>query len=286
MELLDRLNGQSLPPHRIIIMNTRSKVQVEKILADRENVSVVSLEREEFDHGGTRDRAARLSDADYLLFMTQDALPADEYLLERLFRPFSDRRVKAAYARQLPREDCRELERYTRSFNYPKESRIKQLTDLPELGIKTFFCSNACAMYERATYLSQGGFIRRTIFNEDMIYAGGLVKSGYAIAYAADACVIHSHNYSGSEQFRRNFDLAVSQVDHPEIFSGIASEGEGVRLVKKTAAHCLRIGKPWLLFPLVWQSGCKYLGYKLGRSYRRLPRRLVLFCTMNKAYWK
>ena len=286
LELLDRLNGQSLPPHRIIIMNTRSKVQVEKILADRENVSVVSLEREEFDHGGTRDRAARLSDADYLLFMTQDALPADEYLLERLFRPFSDRRVKAAYARQLPREDCRELERYTRSFNYPKESRIKQLTDLPELGIKTFFCSNACAMYERATYLSQGGFIRRTIFNEDMIYAGGLVKSGYAIAYAADACVIHSHNYSGSEQFRRNFDLAVSQVDHPEVFSGIASEGEGIRLVKKTAAHCLRIGKPWLLFPLVWQSGCKYLGYKLGRSYRRLPRGLVLFCTMNKAYWK
>ncbi len=286
LELLDRLNGQSLPPHRIIIMNTRSKVQVEKILADRENVSVVSLEREEFDHGGTRDRAARLSDADYLLFMTQDALPADEYLLERLFRPFSDRRVKAAYARQLPREDCRELERYTRSFNYPKESRIKQLTDLPELGIKTFFCSNACAMYERATYLSQGGFIRRTIFNEDMIYAGGLVKSGYAIAYAADACVIHSHNYSGSEQFRRNFDLAVSQVDHPEVFSGIASEGEGIRLVKKTAAHCLRIGKPWLLFPLVWQSGCKYLGYRLGRSYRRLPRGLVLFCTMNKAYWK
>ncbi len=286
LELLDRLNGQSLLPHRIIIMNTRSEIQVEKILADRENVSVVSLEREEFDHGGTRDRAARLSDADYLLFMTQDALPADEYLLERLFRPFSDRRVKAAYARQLPREDCRELERYTRSFNYPKESRIKQLTDLPELGIKTFFCSNACAMYERATYLSQGGFIRRTIFNEDMIYAGGLVKSGYAIAYAADACVIHSHNYSGSEQFRRNFDLAVSQVDHPEIFSGIASEGEGIRLVKKTAAHCLRIGKPWLLFPLVWQSGCKYLGYRLGRSYRRLPRRLVLFCTMNKAYWK
>ena len=286
LELLDRLNGQSLLPRRIIIMNTRSKVQVEKILADRENVSVVSLEREEFDHGGTRDRAARLSDADYLLFMTQDALPADEYLLERLFRPFSDRRVKAAYARQLPREDCGELERYTRSFNYPKESRIKQITDLPELGIKTFFCSNACAMYERATYLSQGGFIRRTIFNEDMIYAGGLVKSGYAIAYAADACVIHSHNYSGSEQFRRNFDLAVSQVDHPEIFSGIASEGEGIRLVKKTAAHCLRIGKPWLLFPLVWQSGCKYLGYKLGRSYRRLPRGLVLFCTMNKAYWK
>ena len=83
---------------------------------------------EEFDHGGTRDRAARLSDADYLLCLTQDALPADEYLVERLSAPFADRRVKAAYARQLPREDCRELERYTRSFNYPEESRVKTAT--------------------------------------------------------------------------------------------------------------------------------------------------------------
>ena len=44
-------------------------------------------------------------------------------------------------------------------------SYFKQLTDLPELGIKTFFCSNVCAMYERETYLAQGGFPRRTIFN-------------------------------------------------------------------------------------------------------------------------
>ncbi|MEI3526427.1 MAG: hypothetical protein V8Q27_10090 [Eubacteriales bacterium] len=143
-----------------------------------------------------------------------------------------------------------------------------------------------CALYERETYVNLGGFIKRTIFNEDMIYAGGLIKAGYAIAYAADARVIHSHNYSGIEQFHRNFDLAVSQANHPEIFDGVASEGEGIRLVKKTAAHCLQIRKPWLIVTLVWQSGWKYLGYKMGRSYRKLPRWLVLGCTMNRAYWK
>lgn len=141
-------------------------------------------------------------------------------------------------------------------------------------------------MYERETYLAQGGFAKRTIFNEDMIYAGGLIKNGYAVAYAADAKVIHSHNYSGREQFHRNFDLAVSQAEHPEIFAGIASEGEGIRLVKRTAAHCLHIGKPWLLAQLAWQSGCKYLGYRLGKAWRRLPRWLVLRCTMNRAYWR
>ena len=284
-ELLRRLQGQLMPVNQILVMNTRSETDVEKMLEGFSGVRVVSLDKKEFDHGGTRDRGARLSEADYLLFLTQDALPADRHLTERLYEAFGDKRVKAAYARQLPREDCRELERYTRAFNYPEESRVKTKEDLPELGIKTFFCSNVCAMYERETYLAQGGFQTRTIFNEDMIYAGGLIKSGYAITYAADARVIHSHNYSGREQFHRNFDLAVSQAEHPEIFAGVPSEGEGIRMVKKTAAHCLRIRKPWLLVSLVWQSGCKYLGYRLGLAYKKLPRWLVLCCTMNRGYW-
>jgi len=163
---------------------------------------------------------------------------------------------------------------------------VKTKEDLPELGIKTFFCSNVCAMYERKTYIEQGGFVRRTIFNEDMIYAGGLINNGYAIAYAAEALVCHSHNYTGMEQFRRNFDLAVSQVDHPEVFGGVASESEGIRLVKQTAGHCLKIGKPWLIFSLVFSSGCKYMGYKLGRSYKKLPSWVIRACTMNPAYWQ
>ncbi len=285
-ELLKRLSRQTRPIHRIIVMNTRTEVDVRAMLEAFPKAELHELEKSEFDHGGTRDAGAQLSDADYLLFLTQDALPADEYLVEHLAAAFSEPRIKAAYARQLARPDCRELERFTRIFNYPEESRVKTAEDLPQLGIKTFFCSNVCAMYERETYVNKGGFIKKTIFNEDMIYAGGLIKAGYAIAYAADARVIHSHNYSGIAQFHRNFDLAVSQADHPEIFGGVASEGEGIRLVKKTAAHCLRIGKPWLIVTLVWQSGWKYLGYKLGRNYRKLPRWLVLRCTMNRAYWK
>lgn len=284
-ELLERLCRQTRPVRKIIVMNTRTEIKVEPLLAGFEKVELHEVEKQDFDHGGTRDAGARLSDADYLLFMTQDALPADERLVEKLAEAFTEPRIKAAYARQLPKDDCRELERYTRDFNYPAESRVKSAADLDTLGIKTFFCSNVCAMYERETYVNQGGFIKKTIFNEDMIYAGGLIRAGFAIAYAGDARVIHSHNYSGLMQFHRNFDLAVSQADHPEIFGGIASEGEGIRLVKKSAAHCLALRKPWLIATLVWQSGWKYLGYKLGRNYRKLPRWVILRCTMNRAYW-
>ena len=52
---------------------------------------------------------------------------------------------------------------------------------------------------------------------------------GKAVAYCAEAVVLHSHNYTGIQQFKRNFDLGVSQADHPEIFQAARSESEGIR---------------------------------------------------------
>ena len=229
-QMLRGLEGQIWPVHRLIVMNTGKenwKAAYEKTTIPME---VHHLTREEFDHGKTRDQAARMSRADYLLFMTQDALPEDCHLIEKLVEAMEqDEKIGAAYARQLPREDCRLMEQYTRQFNYPEESRVKWLADLPELGIKTYFCSNVCAMYRRELYLQLGGFVQKAIFNEDMIFAGELIQKGYGVAYAAEAKVVHSHNYSAIQQFHRNFDLAVSQADHPEVFAGIRSEGEKKR---------------------------------------------------------
>ena len=286
-ELLEKLSCQSVCLNRIILMNTGESPWKAEVEAKFPLCEVHLLKKEEFDHGGTRHQAAAMSDADYLLFMTQDAMPVDEKLVENLLNAFSwDEKIKAAYGRQLPNSTCREIEKYTRSFNYPGKSRVKSAEDLEKLGIKTFFCSNVCAMYEKETYDRQGGFIRRTIFNEDMIYAGGLIQNGYKIAYVAEAEVIHSHNYNAVEQFHRNFDLAVSQTDNPQIFAGIRSEKEGVRLVINTAKHLLKVKKPWLLFPLVTTSAGKILGYKFGQNYRRLSDDFILKCTMNPSYWR
>lgn len=289
-ELLRRLEGQTQPVNRYIIMNTEREYWEAWLPGAGglpENLSVYHVTKEEFDHGATRNAGIRHSDADICVCMTDDALPRDKWLLERLCGALlEEERIAVSYARQLPERDCGAIERYTRSFNYPEESRVKTRADLPELGIKTYFCSNVCAAYKRELYLSLGGFIKKTIFNEDMIFAAGAMEQGYAVAYASGAQVIHSHNYSGLQQFRRNFDLAVSQADHPEVFAGLKSEGEGIRLVKRTAGYLLRTGRIYLLPRLVAVSGCKYMGFLMGKRYRRLPRRAVLWCTMNKNYWK
>lgn len=286
VQLVKRLLNQSVSLHRIYLIDTESGIFPGELNMLSERVQIHRISPEEFDHGGTRNLGAELSDAEVLVYMTQDAMPADDYLIEHLLRGFADENVAAVYARQLPAPDCSYIEQYTRAFNYPQSSRMKSKEDLPKLGIKTYFCSNVCAAYRKDVYEKLGGFVRKTIFNEDMILAGRMIQSGWKIYYAADARVIHSHNYSGLQQFHRNFDLAVSQADHPEIFEGVPSEGEGIRLVKDTAGYLLKSGRPWLIVSLIYKSGWKYLGYKLGKQYKKLPRWLVLKCTMNPRYWR
>jgi len=290
--LLKRLGEQSYPIRRIIIMNTERSYWKDEEYGWVPNLEVHHVTKEEFDHGGTRNQGAGYSEADIMVFMTDDAVPADGNLIGALVRGLDQRgkggeKVVMAYGRQLPNPDCALAEQYTRSFNYPEQSRVKTGGDLKELGIKTFFASNVCCAYDRAAFMEAGGFIKRTIFNEDMIYAGNAVRHrGQAVAYAADANVYHSHNYDCIAQFKRNFDLAVSQADHPEVFEGIRAEGEGIRLVKKTCAWLLKVKKPWLIPGVIVKSGFKYMGYLLGKRFHSLPKGLVLSFTMNKEYWK
>lgn len=286
-ELMKMLQKQDYPIHKIIIINTKSETFPEQLDKSNYEVEVYHIDADQFDHGGTRNMGAGISNADIVIYMTQDALPADERLIATFANVFENNPdIGIAYGRQLPREDCNIIERYTRRFNYPEKSRIKTLEDLPQLGIKTFFCSDVCAAYRRNYLLSAGGFEDPTIFNEDMIFAGKRILAGDKVAYVADAKVIHSHNYTGRQQFHRNFDLAVSQAQHPEVFEGVSSEGEGIRMVKATAKYLLRNGYPWKLITLVYQSGCKYIGYFLGKRYEKMPMWLILKCTSSKNYWK
>ncbi len=284
--LLERLGAQTLLPEKIVIMNTEEEYWNPAWEEKFPSLEVHHIRKSDFDHGGTRREGEGYCTGDYLVYMTQDALPADIFLLENLIRPIREKGAAASYARQIPRADCSIIERYNRDFNYPGQSRMKKLEDLPRLGVKTYFCSNVCAAYDRNVYHQLGGFVSSAIFNEDMFYAWQVIQHGYAVAYAADARVVHSHNYTCRQQFRRNFDLGVSQAQHPEIFENIPSEKEGIRLVKDTAAFLVQRGKPWMLAVLFAQSAARYAGYLAGKNYRRLPPSLIRTFTMNPGYWE
>ena len=283
--LLQKLQEQTFVVHRVLILNTEealwreavAKYPIEQCLQALPcEYTLYHVSKETFDHGGTRMYGADHSDADVVIFMTQDAVPADADLIERLAAGLEEPDTAVCYARQLPNENCRIVERYTRSFNYPDKSRKKGKDDIKELGIKTFFCSDVCAAYRVDLFRELGGFESPVIFNEDMFFAAKAVFAGYYVKYEADAKVIHSHNYTVKQQFHRNFDLAVSQTMHPEIFEQISSEAEGMKLVKSTMKYLCSIGKPHLIFELGIMCVGKYAGYWLGKRYKKLGRKQIL----------
>ncbi len=239
----------------------------------------------DFDHGAVRHEAALKSRADIVVFMTQDAMPADEDSIARLVAPIVNGKAEISYCRQVARADADIIERFTREFNYPPKSRIKTKADLPSLGIKTFFCTDVCAAYKKSAYEELGGFERPVILNEDSILAARAILAGCRVSYSADAGVIHSHNYSGIKQFHRNFDIGVSHAMYPDIFGAYPSEKEGIRLVRETCRHVLGQKRPHLIFKVIWLSGWKYLGYLLGKRYKCLSDRAIRKYTMNPGFW-
>ena len=300
-QLFSRLCRQSVLPGKILVVNTLDDTgaqdqqdQMIRAMMDsamsglgdeRPELVLWHIAKDEFDHAGTRDEAIRKSSAPYVLLMTDDAMPADRYLIEHLLDAFSNADIAAAYARQLPRQNANRIERMTRQFNYPDSSFVKGIEDEQRLGIKTYFCSDVCAMYRRVDYDRLGGFSRPAIFNEDMVFVHRAMKDGKKVAYRADAKVYHSHNYGGLAQLHRNFDNGVSQAMHPEVFEGISSENEGKKMLAGQMRELLSHGRIISAVSLIWISGCKYAGFFLGKRYRRLPRRLVMKLTSNQSFW-
>jgi hypothetical protein len=283
--LLNGILTQTLKPDKIIIINTEEKFwkkEFEEIIP----VNVIHISKSEFDHGATRRLGAKISEADIFVCMTQDARPKDDMLFSSLISAFSDDKTAISYARQEADDKAGEIERYTREFNYPGKDRVKTSEDIKNLGIKAWFCSDVCAAYRKSAYNMAGGFVKHTVFNEDMLMAAKVMEMGFKVVYKADARVIHYHEYSLWQQFSRNFDLGASHREYREVFEKVSSYKEGGRLVKDTAKHLLKVGKFYLIPKLVLHSAAKLLGYKLGKKYDKLPKKLVLKFCMNKEYFK
>ena len=291
--IIDRLLNQTMKPEKILLIHTIDFTIDNMLMYELSEkykgdgtVEIIEILKKEFDHGGTRHMAMERCNSEYVLYMTEDAVPKNKKLISNLVLTMeSDDNIAAVYGKQEAYRNCNVIESYTRVFNYPDESFVNSKRDLPVKGIKTYFLSDVCTMYRRSMYEEIGGFPGKTILNEDSIYGAKAIQMDKLLAYNSEAVVYHSHNYTASEQFKRNFDIGVSHRQFKYIFENVPAEGEGLKLVKETTDYLVRRRK-WYLVPyLFFYSGCKYAGYRLGKLYNKLPKEIIKMCTMNKSYW-
>jgi len=250
---------------------------------------VFSVDKKDFDHGGTRTQAAQKAVGEILVFMTQDAVLVDSNSLASLIEPLrkDGSLVAVTYGRQLPNKNATPAAVHLRLFNYPPESLLRTHNDKRKYGLKTIFVSNSFAAYKQDSLASCGYFKQGLIFGEDTCAVGRLLLDGYAIQYVSEAQVYHSHNYSLVEDIKRHFDIGVLHSAENWILReyGVA-EGHGANYVRSAFSYFLR-NNVWYLIPdLIIRSGMKYMGYKLGRNYKSLPVWLRMKLSMYSAWWK
>jgi rhamnosyltransferase len=241
----------------------------------------------DFNHGGTRTLALEYVPygTEFVVFMTQDAILVNLDAVQALLSAFADPNVACAYGRQLPHGNATLLAAHARSFNYPDVSRTLSIADRPLLGLKTCFLSNSFAAYRLADLLRVGGFPSNVILGEDMSVAARLLMAGKRLAYVAEACVYHSHNYTLVQEFRRYFDTGVFHARTPWLLQTFGEAGgEGLRFVRSELAYVWRQAPAWLPVVLV-STFAKWLGYKLGRYEAHLPLAIKRWCSMHKGYW-
>lgn len=264
--LLTMLAKQTVPPADILIIDSSSNDATSTIAETYKGVRIQQIPRETFNHGKTRDLGVQKTVGDVILFLTQDAVPMDERLIERLIKPFDNPDVAITYARQVPREDSSPREKLVRIYNYPAKSRLQSVDDIPDLGIKAFFCSNVCAAYRRDIYDILGGFEKDLLSNEDMMYAAHAIQHGYQIAYVADAAVIHSHDFSFQEQYKRNRIQGYEIARHQELLANTSSSREGFRMLKTVTIQLVKQGKYLSILGLIVDCVARYLGNRAGKK--------------------
>lgn len=255
-------------------------------IAVKAGFDVLAIAGSDFNHGGTRNQAVEkyIADYDVVIFLTQDAIPQENFVKE-IMSIFSDDSIACAYGRQLPHLDANPLAKHARSFSYPSKGYVCGKENIPEMGLKTVFMSNSFSAYRLSIFKTLGGFPSNTILCEDMFFTAKAVLAGYKVAYAAKAVVQHSHNYTPYEEFRRYFDIGVFHKNEPWIRQSIGGAGgEGKKFILSEVRFLLKHAPHWIPLACI-NNFMKIIGYKLGQQYEKLPKKMIKLFSMHKRYW-
>ncbi len=278
--------AQTLQPSiRLIIDSSSSDATAE--LAAHGGFEIKTIARNQFNHGATRQLAIETyPNVEIFIFLTQDAILANPSALAYLVSMFDDPYVGAAYGRQIPHPDATPLAAHVRHYNYPATSRVKSMSDIPSLGLRTAFCSNSMAAYRRTALMRCGGFPRNTIVNEDMYVAGKMILEGLRIAYCAQAVAYHSHNYRFLEEFKRYFDQGVFHARNPWLRNAFGNaESEGMPF-GSSLLRFLGWRQSYYLPSAILRLSFNLLGYRLGGAEALLPIAAKRRLSMHPRFWK
>lgn len=174
-------------------------------------LALLEIDRREFNHGATRDRAIAATRGELIALTVQDAEPLDERWLAGFARAFAEvPEAAGVYSRQMPRPGLNPILRERLlSWSATRTERGvqrlpdgKRLEDLPPLErLRLIAFDNVSSCLRRSCWLERP-FGRRA-FGEDLRWAKHWIENRKAIVFEPGSTVIHSHDSAVAYEFRR-----------------------------------------------------------------------------------
>ena len=282
-DVLDSVFNQTVTPDEVVIIDSSSSDGTD-VLAKSFPVRYYSIDKRDFAHGTTRNYGVSLAKGDYVVFLTQDSVPRNQYWLFYLLTSLESEDVAGSFSRQIARDTAVPMEKFFYSHMYPEDSRT--ITKRDNLSRHIVF-SNASSALRRSVALDHP-FAEDILMSEDLAWALDVLSENYKIAYAAESMVTHSHDYSIKMIFKRYFDFGVS---HSEISWENVSENayysRGLAMLCSELGYLVRSGQSsWIPTAMAYDMA-KACGLFLGQHNQSVPRCVRRHLTSYYSdYWR
>jgi rhamnosyltransferase len=145
--------------------------------------------------GRVLNQAMAATDGEFVVFLNSDCTPQDDCMLDALLAGFADEKVAAVFGRQMSRPGCRPLMAKDTEDTYGDGSRQALWRHCFSMAVSAI----------RRSVWTRMPFQEDLQYSEDIDWTWRARRRGYEIRYAAGARVIHSHNYSLRQFYRRHF---------------------------------------------------------------------------------
>lgn len=218
-DLLHMVFSQKLnDPFEVFIIDSGSTDNTLKIIEKFPSVMLHQIPNSEFGHGKTRNLAAHMSNGEFMVYLSQDAVPAHDRWLEFMLEPFSVHKdVFCVFGKQSPRPTTdaptkRMVKNVFTSLGPDHSIMINRKNSLitgESIGNHLTFLSDVNSAVRRA-YLLEKIHYRDVPYAEDQLLGKDALDNNYLKAYAPLGNVVHSNDYGVKEYFYRQHDEAMA----------------------------------------------------------------------------
>jgi rhamnosyltransferase len=269
-ETLPALRAQEYQNWELIVIDSGSTDGSVELIRQARPRHFIQIKREEYNPSRVMNQGMQLAQSPYAVFVNADATPQGNKWLRPLVMALFDPQVAAVFGRQIPRPDCHAVyaHDYERCFGPNRESA----------GWDHFFSMASSGL--RKDIWARRGFLEKMQYSEDDEYTRWCRAEGYRVVYCPESVVMHSHNYTPAQAYRRSFGegraLAAicpekrSEFNWPrQLLLGWLND------VRRDLRYCARTHRwqEWSHAAQIrWQQRRgKRAGFRSAHSHRKLP---------------